>query len=961
MRYFVPTAALVFAFSLPTHAAAPASGKGAVGETYFQYLSRDAIAADAFTKAHPTWDGRGVVIAILDTGVDVSVPGLTSLPQGGVKVIEARDFSGQGDIALVKAEIGTDNGITTLRGDSKDAKGIVLTGHQKLSTKPADGTWWIGRFDEKRLENSDVQDINGNGSKNDVFGVVAFQPAGSKEAMFAIDLDGDGEIGDELVRPSFRIDQKHFRFGNPDPRKNQPPVAVTGTVLLDESPKRVELHFDDGGHGSHCAGISAGHKIQGKAGFDGIAPGAWVMSLKIGDNTNAGGATTPGSKKRAFEYAAKWAKDKGVPVIISLSYGIGSEIEGDSDVDKLMTSILESNPLVVASVAAGNEGPGISTIGTPGASPRVFTSGALLTKKNAEALWGGKVGGHRIFGFSSRGGELNKPDAVSPGVAWSTVPPFLSRSVMAGTSMATPQSSGAHALLLSAALAEKVAWNSNTLKVAFRASAKPVKGYSSLDVGAGLLHVPSAWTVLKKLGAKVARTKLHVGWDVATPTAHKPGTKGATASYWRVGSYIPEYPEMVTFTVKPAFFKGATDRAKKEFFDTLKISSDSGWLRADRSSLGMRGAGGNKVSARIDAGKLRGKPGVHVGHLRAKSATTGVEELTLPVVVVVPHTFATPQTRTRQLKGRLEAGGISRVFVEVPAGASTMELELGAPDGKFGYTFLEVHDPDGRQVGWGRANSKVGSRFKTSYSAKDLKPGVWEIVTYATFRNQQASDWELDVRFRSVSVPKALAYTLAAGKGPTASLMLTQRFSTPFVGSASANLKGYGKHHTWKVEGHEKTFTFTVGPNEKAVEFDLEVTGTDYNKFTDIAIMALSGGKAVVKSGFGNRFAHVMVRGPGTYTLKIIGATAKGRAAKPNWTLKVHQIHLHAAPVALKVSHPGGALALYPGVATKVELSAAKPFAEVPSGFHRVGTLTLKERKGGAIWLKTDLAFTKQK
>ena len=56
------------------------------------------IGADRFKAKYPDFDGRGVVIAVLDTGVDMGVEGLKVLPTGKPKVVDVRDFSTEGDL-----------------------------------------------------------------------------------------------------------------------------------------------------------------------------------------------------------------------------------------------------------------------------------------------------------------------------------------------------------------------------------------------------------------------------------------------------------------------------------------------------------------------------------------------------------------------------------------------------------------------------------------------------------------------------------------------------------------------------------------------------------------------------------------------------------------------------------------------------------------------------------------------
>jgi len=49
---------------------------------------------------HANYDGRGVLIGILDSGVDPGVAGLTTTSTGEPKILDLRDFSGEGAVTL---------------------------------------------------------------------------------------------------------------------------------------------------------------------------------------------------------------------------------------------------------------------------------------------------------------------------------------------------------------------------------------------------------------------------------------------------------------------------------------------------------------------------------------------------------------------------------------------------------------------------------------------------------------------------------------------------------------------------------------------------------------------------------------------------------------------------------------------------------------------------------------------
>jgi tripeptidyl-peptidase-2 len=53
-----------------------------------------------FVKSNPKWDGRGIIIGILDTGVDPGANGMLVCPDGKPKLIDVIDCSGSGDVAM---------------------------------------------------------------------------------------------------------------------------------------------------------------------------------------------------------------------------------------------------------------------------------------------------------------------------------------------------------------------------------------------------------------------------------------------------------------------------------------------------------------------------------------------------------------------------------------------------------------------------------------------------------------------------------------------------------------------------------------------------------------------------------------------------------------------------------------------------------------------------------------------
>ncbi len=809
-----------------------------IGQTF---LSIKDTGVEEFLTLHPEYDGRGTIIIILDTGVDIGVEGLTKTSTGEVKFIDVQDFTHQGDVQLIEADVDKEDSKTIFKDD--DEKYTVIAS-SSLPYTPKDNNYFIGGFDEIRLMNSDsgAGDLNGDGDMEDVYVIVAFETTEGSESFWVVflDLNGNGDISDDKPLRNYKEKQDAFSFDYPG---DLPPLTIGLNILPEE--KIVTFHFDDGSHGTHVAGIAGGNHIGG-IDFNGIAPGAKMMSMKLGNNLYSGGCSVTESMKKAYLYADKISKEAEVPVIINMSFGIGTELEGQADMEKFLESLTEENPYLYICVGSGNEGPGISSVGLPSSSYAVFSSGAVLTKEVGADLYGATLNRDVILYFSSRGGEVRKPDVCSPGASTSTVPNWTGWDRFWGTSMAAPYSAGVMSLLLSAASQEfpDVKIPSQLLYKAVRESATKLEGYSNLDQGHGYINAVNAYNLLKKYIEDGEINKFET-YSISSLSPNSPFER-APNLYLRNGSYLRD-EDTFNFSIKRNGFQKSD-----KFYRSFYIESDSdlptgqaGWLIPIQKKTYIRNDQSTFVNVKFDKSKMQ-EPGLYTGRLTSyRDDKSGFPEFEMQATVIMPYRFGYENNYGRIWNSeKVEQGLFKRYFIELPAGQTGMNIKLSASNNNYSRVRYALYNPDGIGIDVSASLHTLDNKNEIEKNYFNLEPGVYEVVVDGNFLAKGISTYDLSIKFYGINCLDNNVIDANDNQ-----IKVVNLFNAPSNYNLKGQFTGFEVHHDVTISGSEKfRMPFVLRKGEKSKEFKLEMNKIDYNKLTDLALLIYDTAGYVIES-----------------------------------------------------------------------------------------------------------------
>ena len=173
-----------------------------------EHAGRQPVHADAarsarstFKRKHPTWDGRGVTIGIMDSGVDLDHPALQTTSTGERKIV---DWVTATDPVL--------EGDGTWRAMLTEVAGPSFTSAAHLDG--AGRHVRFNRFTEAITAASDPGgDVNRDGDTTDVFGIL-YDPASHD---IRVDVNQNRDFTDDAVMRPYKekFDVGHFGTDNP--------------------------------------------------------------------------------------------------------------------------------------------------------------------------------------------------------------------------------------------------------------------------------------------------------------------------------------------------------------------------------------------------------------------------------------------------------------------------------------------------------------------------------------------------------------------------------------------------------------------------------------------------------------------------------------------------------------------------------------------------------------------------
>ena len=907
------------------------------------YMPTNETGAVAFKQQHPTWDGRGVTIGILDAGVDLENPALQTTSTGERKIV---DWVTATDPVL--------DGDATWRPMLTEVAGPTFTYAGGTWTAPA-GTWRINRFNEAITAASEPGgDVNRDGDTTDLFGVL-YDPVSHD---VRVDTNQNLDFTDDKVMRPYRerYDVNHFGTDRADTAVvDRMPFTVEYREDVDARPAGgpaavdyVNIGIIEDAHGSHVAGITAANDMIGNGNFDGAAPGAKLVSSRA--CVWGGGCTTAATN----DGMADLVINRGVDVVNMSIGGLPALNDGANARADLYNRLIRDYGVQIF-LSAGNSGPGVNTIGDPAVATDAVASASSISKETWLAHYGSVTRvPMQLHNFSSRGPREDggaKPDVAAPGSAISTtplwqagvpvpeagygLPPGLQ--MINGTSMASPQSAGAGALLLSAAKATDRGVTPAAMRRAMYSSAKWIDGVPAYGQGNGLVNVPGSWSLLVR---NITTRAYAVSAPVCTPLSDFLATPDrGTGLYNRcaadAGGHRPGQAKSYTMTIN------RTNGPAGNITHRLVWVGNDGTFSSPASVVLPRNRAVQVVV------KAQPSAGAHGALLRIDDpATPAVDAETMATVAAGVSPAAPAYQFGRQ--AAVDRNLTRSYFVTVPEGAQALQVNLtGIATGS--QTRWIAINPWGVPVE-STASTACYTNFPDSgcnprsRAYENPLPGIWEIEVEARRTSPALNNpFQISARIQGVQVePAELTLpTVTAGQPTPVTWTLTNQFGPVSVRAEGGPLGSSFTARPSIATGETDTYTVVVPAGATRMEVSI---GNTSDPGADLDLAVYRDGVLVGQDADGDSEESVELDNPpaGTYTVEVIGYDV------PAGTTEYDYRDLFYSPALGSVDVPDTTIALANGATVTVN-GTVTALAPPAAGRQLFGEMRVVTTEGAVV------------
>jgi hypothetical protein len=682
------------------------------------YMPVGETGAAQFTADHPTWDGRGVVVGIIDSGVTLDHPSLLTTSTGERKVIDWVTFT---DPFIDDDPTWVDM--------SAQVAGSSFTFNANIYTAPANGSYRIGIFNERdtRLGGEVGSDVNRDGNPPGSSGLFAVLWSGSN---VWVDTNQNKSFADEMAMQDYKTDYDVNYFGVDNPATD---VAerMPFVVQTDGKNKVVNIGIVSGAHGSHVAGIVAANAMFGGA-MSGAAPGAKLVSVRVCLFISG---CTASALLEGMIYAAKQAN---VDVINMSIGGLPSLNDGNNARAELYNRLIEQSNVQMF-ISAGNSGPGMNTVGDPSVASLVLSVGSSVSQET----WRKNYGSDSAFVdnlhyFSSRGPREDggfKPQIVAPGSAVSTTPIWQAGGPVPGTYTLPP----GYAMFNGTSMASPQAAQIRQALISSTRLLDPTR-YQVYEQGNGIIDVNAAWNLLK---TNIKLTGIRSLVPVNTLLSGFLATPGIGQGINDREGVQAGVAYQRTYT-----FVRTTGGSKPINFNLTWVGNDGTFSSAGTLALGLN----NPVQLPVNINPAT--TGAHSAILNLDDpATAGIDYQTMNVVVAAER-FTSAGDFTVVKTGTIGRNQTKSFFFYVPPGTPAFKVDFSGPSATPGAgqaRFLRFHP--------------YGVGIESNASTSCFIPSAGSCATSASSRvssNPQPGVWEVTIDARRTSDAADTAFTLTA-------------------------------------------------------------------------------------------------------------------------------------------------------------------------------------------------------